>query len=413
MAPLRSVALLLSVALSSSRARRIHSSLAQKLKQSDCPAVETQPDFNLTSYISKRWYVQEQMVMKYSPVDSFNCVTAKYSMKEKPTRFNRYTITVENSAKYDDGRPLGGELCAYAADKADPAKLGVAPCILPKRLSGPYWVLAYDEEEGYALISGGQPTIEAKEGCQTGTGNYNSGLWILTREALASEALVAKVRQIAKQQGFDVSVLKRVKHEGCTGEGYGKSEKSGCPAVKTQPDFNLTSYISKRWYAQEQMVIKYLQADSFNCVTAKYSLKKKPTWFNRYTITVKNSAEYDDGKPMKAELCAYAADKADPAKLAVAPCFLPKWLSGPYWVLAYDEAEGYALISGCQPTVETEEGCQTGTGTNKSGLWIFTREAKASEALVAKVRQIAKQQGFDVSVLKPVKQEGCTGEGYE
>lgn len=36
-------------------------------------------------------------------------------------------------------------------------KLEVAPCFLPTALAGPYWVLDYSEEEGYALISGGEP----------------------------------------------------------------------------------------------------------------------------------------------------------------------------------------------------------------------------------------------------------------
>jgi hypothetical protein len=38
-------------------------------------------------------------------------------------------------------------------DKAR-GKLEVAPCFLPTVAAGPYWVLEYSEEEGYALISG-------------------------------------------------------------------------------------------------------------------------------------------------------------------------------------------------------------------------------------------------------------------
>lgn len=38
-------------------------------------------------------------------------------------------------------------------DKAR-GKLEVAPCFLPTVAAGPYWVLDYSEEEGYALISG-------------------------------------------------------------------------------------------------------------------------------------------------------------------------------------------------------------------------------------------------------------------
>lgn len=91
----------------------------------------------------------------------------------------------------------------------------------------------------------------------------------------------------------------------------------------------------------------------------------------------------------------------------MAPCFLPTLLAGPYWVLDYDEAAGYALISGGAPTLPAEAGCMTGSGTNGSGLWIFTREQKRDEALVQKVRAIAAQKGFDLSVLNDVDQSAC------
>merc|ERR1712217_693393 len=76
-------------------------------------------------------------------------------------------------------------------------------------------VLAYNEEEGYALISGGQPTIKTDNGCKTGTGINNSGLWIFTREAFPAAGLVEKVRGLAAAQGFDLSVLVDIRHEGC------------------------------------------------------------------------------------------------------------------------------------------------------------------------------------------------------
>lgn len=184
-------------------------------RKDDCQPVQTQPDFNLTSYISARWYAQQQMVTTYLPLDANNCVTAKYALKDKAT-FWGYTITVQNDAVFDNGEARGGELCAYNPDESEPAKLAVAPCFLPTFLSGPYWVLAHNEEEGYALISGGQPTIKTDNGCKTGDGVNGSGLWIFTRAALPAEGLVAKVRDIAKSQGFDLSVLNDVKHEGCT-----------------------------------------------------------------------------------------------------------------------------------------------------------------------------------------------------
>merc|ERR1712232_586441 len=96
-------------------------------------------------------------------------------------------------------------------------------------------------------------------------------------------------------------------------------------------------------------------------------------------------------------------------KLEVAPHFLPTFFSGPYWVIDYSEAEGYALISGGEPTVSGEGGlCKTGSGTNNAGLWIFTREQKTDDKLVSKVRGIAQKKGFDLSVLNQVVQSNCT-----
>ena len=73
------------------------------------------------------------------------------------------------------------------------------------------------------------------------------------------------------------------------------------------------------------------------------------------------------------------------------PCFLPRIASvtvGPYWVLEYNETEGYALVSGGQPSTPTAGGCVGGTGVNDSGLWIFTRAQQRDPTLVAKVRDL-------------------------
>jgi len=188
--------------------------------------------------------------------------------------------------------------------------------------------------------------------------------------------------------------------------------EEGCPAVKTQSNFSLDTFISKQWYAQQQAQTVYLPADSNNCVTAQYFLKPRATFLG-WTIDVNNLAKFDSGEPRVGNLCASLDGSGDPAKLQVAPCFLPTFLAGPYWVLAHNEEEGYALISGGQPTTKTEGGCRTGTDTNNSGLWIFTRKAFPSDVLVAKVRDIAKAQGFDVSVLAPVNHKGCTGALYD
>ncbi|CAE7497076.1 unnamed protein product [Symbiodinium sp. CCMP2592] len=184
-----------------------------------------------------------------------------------------------------------------------------------------------------------------------------------------------------------------------------------CPPAgfETVNNFDLDSFISKRWYIQQQMETKYLPKAQNRCVYAEYKLEQKKTFWG-YDVAVHNHAEgvapphtpYDSGS----KLCAKVVDKAR-GKLEVAPCFLPTLLAGPYWVLDYDEAAGYALISGGAPTLPAEAGCMTGSGTNGSGLWIFTREQERDEALVQKVRAIAAQKGFDLSVLNDVDQSAC------
>jgi len=188
------------------------------------------------------------------------------------------------------------------------------------------------------------------------------------------------------------------------------SDKLGeCPPVKTAEGFDLDSYISGKWYIQEQAETQYLPKEQNFCVQAEYTKKAKKNWLLGWEIDVSNYAQEADGTPHDSgdTLCAQSADKDDPAKLEVAPCFLPGFLAGPYWVLEYDENEGYALISGGQPSEENENGCTNGDGVNDSGLWIFTRQQKRDEVLVERVRDMAKAQGFDISILNTVDQTNC------
>lgn len=185
---------------------------------------------------------------------------------------------------------------------------------------------------------------------------------------------------------------------------------SSCPPkdFETVKDFDLDSFISKRWFIQQQMAVNYLPKSQNRCVYADYKLREKSFW--GYDVSVHNHAEevaaphkvHDSGST----LCAKVVDKSR-GKLEVAPCFLPTIAAGPYWVLDYSEDEGYALISGGAPSQVGTDGCRTGSGTNGAGLWIFTRQQKADEALVQKVRGIAKAKGFDLSVLNPVDQSDC------
>merc|ERR1719498_1577361 len=115
-----------------------------------------------------------------------------------------------------------------------------------------------------------------------------------------------------------------------------------CPTVSTAANFDLDSYISKRWYIQQQMAVTYLPKTQNFCVYAEYSKLAKPSLFG-YTIQVHNYAQEADGTAhdSKKFICAKNADAKDPAKLDVGPCFLPRfagWTTGPYWVLEHNEA---------------------------------------------------------------------------
>jgi len=113
-----------------------------------------------------------------------------------------------------------------------------------------------------------------------------------------------------------------------------------------------------------------------------------------------------------AQLCATIRDpQNDPGRLAVGPCFLEfldRFAFGPYFIVAYDEAEGYALVSGGSPTIPTKDGlCTTQRGFNNAGLWVFSRSNVRDETLIQKVREIAVSKGFDVDVLEDVQHVGC------
>jgi len=182
----------------------------------ECKTVTTVEPFDINEYASAPWYVQQQAEVSYQPIEQNYCVRAQYTVLDEPTFLFGYTVGVNNLAQDEQGREYGGDLCAYQTDDS-PSKLAVAPCFLPKLFAGPYWVVAYNETEGYALISGGQPTIPSEDGsgCTTGTGINNSGLWIFTRQQERDEALVQKVRDIATDAGFDLSVLNDVDQTNC------------------------------------------------------------------------------------------------------------------------------------------------------------------------------------------------------
>lgn len=183
----------------------------------------------------------------------------------------------------------------------------------------------------------------------------------------------------------------------CPPEGFSSAEH-----------FNLTSYAAKPWYIQQQAETSYLPKSQNYCVSAEYTLLKKQTLLG-YDIKVHNLAYEKDGTVHDSGDIIYAKIvDAESGRLEVAPWFLPTALSGDYWVLAYDETEGYALVSGGAPTIEGEGGlCRTGSGTNEAGFWIFTRQQTRDEEKIKMVQSIAQAKGFDLTVLNDVDQSNC------
>ena len=194
---------------------------------------------------------------------------------------------------------------------------------------------------------------------------------------------------------------------------------ASCPPVTVQEHFNLTEFVTGgTWYVHEQMPITYLPSTWFYCVTATYTFESGATGVHVSNYANKgqvNGVVEDSDKNVPfGGICASMPNYTEPGKLSVGPCALPSWVPGargPYWVVAAGPSSSdyeWALISGGQPTKEAPGGCQTGSGINDSGLWIFLRSKARDEAKLAMVRQIAAQKGFDLSVLGNVTHEGCT-----
>ncbi|EEH54488.1 uncharacterized protein MICPUCDRAFT_41142 [Micromonas pusilla CCMP1545] len=196
-----------------------------------------------------------------------------------------------------------------------------------------------------------------------------------------------------------------------------------CAPVSTASPFDLDAYAAHAWYVQQQQVVRYQPRESLYCVRASYRVNDDDAVdvYNTANVGgVDGPPQNSDGFRLRAVIDPDADDDA-PSKLRVGPRFLPRFLYGPYWVVAVSPSEprdesdpvgpGYdwAIVSGGQPTIPTgDDGkCRTGSGQNDSGFWLFTREKIASEATLEEMRAVASEKGFDLSALEPVTHEGC------
>ncbi len=234
--------------------------------QSSPPAAackETKPmdSFDLDMYISKKWYCHRQLASPVQPIEIMNCVTAEYSLLdssglpfEAVGLQNGYEIRVLNKSKdilgnvytsddatLYDGRDSFGSLCAAKPSAADSkeSQFIVNGCVLPAS-SQPsnYWVLAYDEDEGMAVIATGQSTIPTGNGDGLCTyGNPFGGYFIFSRSPERNEVKMQKYLDILEENGIDTSIGVDVPHENCSTK-IGKGPKKTKKSKKKKNDFD-------------------------------------------------------------------------------------------------------------------------------------------------------------------------------
>ena len=193
--------------------------------------------------------------------------------------------------------------------------------------------------------------------------------------------------------------------------------QSACPTVSTVDNFNITEYTRDRWYIQKQQITEYLPLRNNYCVNAMYKVSNKTVpFYHGIVLDVFNNANTDGVNGTRVNqnnfsLCGRIPNENVSSKLLVAPCFLPNFFAGDYWVIDAGPSSSnyeYAIISGGQPTIEYSDGCTTSTNyTNNSGFWFFTREKIASDNLIRYMENRAKEKGFTLRLLNNVTQFGC------
>ena len=190
-----------------------------------------------------------------------------------------------------------------------------------------------------------------------------------------------------------------------------------CPSVSVVENFNVSEYIKSRWYIQRQQETSYLPLSTNYCVAARYRQTNKTVpFFSGKVLLVYNNADKDkvNGQKLNSNnqtLCARIPDETQPAKLLVAPCFLPNVLAGDYWVIAAgpnNDNYQWAIVSGGPPTQQYPDGCTTKqSGVNGSGLWLFSRKPVAGNATIETMLNILKKKGYTTRFLNPVEQKNC------
>lgn len=210
--------------------------IGSSVVSASCPDVKPLAGVNVTEWSRKSWFIQQQQINGYQSAEDLFCVVATYALNEskKVPFFKGTVLSVHN---YETKGKVNGPvessdvnvpdgLCARQPDNDVSGKLLVAPCFLPNVLAGPYWIIAFGANEStgeyvWGAISGGAPTVQFDDGCTTKeTGVNGSGLWIITREQVASGEIIQEARNALTKLGYTLQRLKPVAQKGCSYEGF-------------------------------------------------------------------------------------------------------------------------------------------------------------------------------------------------
>ena len=226
----------------------LSSAIQYAFSQPPCKIVQSLEDnqFDFDMYISRKWYSHQQIPTPFNPLENFYCITAEYSSLDPSNPIdsqrlaNGYKVKVFNTGTNvegilftsddpfrADGKPTPDPLCAGSLADGKISEITVNNCPFPaaSRPSN-YWVVAYDEDEGMALIAGGQTNVTTDNGlCKYA--NPFTGVWIFSRSPERNETMIQKYRNIAMDDnGIDLSLMVDVSHhKNCIYEKKSKKSK--------------------------------------------------------------------------------------------------------------------------------------------------------------------------------------------
>ena len=115
---------------------------------------------------------------------------------------------------------------------------------------------------------------------------------------------------------------------------------TSCPSISPMIHFNTTEYIRSSWYVQQQQVNGYQSNNTLYCVMQTLDATNRTVpFYSGNVLSVYNYANIDrvngdQQNSMNFTLCARQFNQSMPSELLNAPCFLPNYFAGPYWVLA-------------------------------------------------------------------------------